>query len=149
MARRTIGEIARECGVNVETIRFYERNGLIPIPPRPAAGFRQYPEETVGRIRFIRRSKALGFTLREIEELLSLRVDTGTTCDRVRQRTEAKIADIERKIEALAEIKKTLLKLSAACRGGHGSECPILKALEGGERGPSQGPTHRGRRVRK
>lgn len=78
----TIGRLAREAGVNSETIRFYERRGLIPKPPRPATGYRRYPPETVRRVRFIRHAKELGFSLKEILELLSLRLDPETTCIR-------------------------------------------------------------------
>lgn len=140
MPVHTIGQVARQSGVDVETIRFYERKGLIPQPPRPESGFRRYPQEAVTRIRFIRRSKALGFSLREIKELLSLRVDSKTTCDEVRGRAEAKIADIEGKVRHLREMKRALAKLTAACRGkGPTAECPILEALGEPDRTPPSG----------
>ncbi|MBI5574945.1 MAG: MerR family DNA-binding protein [Deltaproteobacteria bacterium] len=130
----TIGQVASRCGVGVETIRFYEREGLIAQPSRPESGFRQYPPDAVRRVRFIQRSKDLGFSLREIRELLSLRVDPATTCDTVRKRAEAKIADIEAKIGHLQDIKRALVKLTTACRGrGPTGECPILEALGDGE----------------
>ncbi|OIP35599.1 MAG: heavy metal-responsive transcriptional regulator [Deltaproteobacteria bacterium CG2_30_66_27] len=128
----TIGQVAKQCGVGVETIRFYEREGLIAQPSRPESGFRKYPPDAVRWVRFIQRSKALGFSLREIRELLSLRVDSATTCDAVKGRSEAKIADIEKKIRRLQEMKRALVKLTVACRGRRPTaECPILEALGG------------------
>lgn len=127
----TIGKVARLADVGVETIRFYERKGLIPDPPRKESGYRQYPEEAVHRIRFIRRAKELGFSLQETKELLSLRIDSESTCQDIRNRAEAKIADIEDKIRALVKIKDELAKLAAACEtGAPVSECPILAALD-------------------
>ena len=131
MGTLTIGKVAREAGVGVETVRFYEREKLIEEPPRKPSGYRQYPPATVRRIRFIRRAKALGFTLREIRELLSLRADPDSTCQDVRRRAEAKIADIQDKLRALRRMKKALADLTAACAGrGPVMECPILAALE-------------------
>lgn len=141
MAIYTIGQVARQSGVGVETVRFYEREGLIPQPPRPDNGFRRYPEDAVSRIRFIQRSKVLGFSLREIRDLLSLRVDSATSCGEVKRRAEAKIADIESKILTLRKMKQALEKLTEACRGkGPTGECPILEALGGPDRTPSPGP---------
>jgi MerR family mercuric resistance operon transcriptional regulator len=127
----TIGQVARNAGVGIETVRFYERQGLLQEPARRESGYRQYPEDVVARLRFIRRAKELGFSLKEIKELLALRVDPDTTCAEVKSRAEAKIADIEEKIQALRRIKKALAKLTAVCRGrGPTSECPILDALD-------------------
>jgi MerR family copper efflux transcriptional regulator len=127
----TIGELARRAGVNVETIRFYEREGLIAQPPRRRSGYRQYPEDAVRRIRFIRHAKELGFTLLEIADLLSLRVARGTTCDAVRTRATAKIADIDRKMLDLERMRTALKELTRACVGrGPTGECPILEALD-------------------
>ncbi len=126
-----IGKVAHLGGVGVETVRFYEREGLIEEPPRTESGYRQYPHETVSRIRFIRRAKELGFSLREIRELLALRLDPDTSCEDIRLRAEAKIADIEEKVRTLRRMKKALAKLTAACSGRSPvSECPILEALE-------------------
>jgi MerR family mercuric resistance operon transcriptional regulator len=120
--------------VGVETIRFYEREELVSQPARPEVGFRRYPPETVKRVLFIQRSKALGFSLREIRELLSLRVDSAKSCNQVRKHAEAKIADIEGKIEALGEMRQALEKLVAACGSQSArGECPILEALEEGD----------------
>jgi len=127
----TIGRVAKTTGVGVETIRFYERKGLIPDPPRRASGYRQYSEDTIARIRFIRRAKELGFTLNEIHELLSLRVDPTSTCGDVKHRAKDKVRDIEAKIESLRKMKRALEQLASSCTGtGPTSECPILEALE-------------------
>ena len=131
----TIGEVAKRSGIGIETVRFYERKGLIAEPPRTDSGYRQYPEEAVGRIRFIRRAKELGFALKEISELFSLRVNPDTTCVDVRKQTEFKISDVEEKIRALRRIKTALKKLAASCVGtGPASECPILEALDSQEK---------------
>ena len=135
MEHLTIGELASRAKVNVETVRYYERRSLIPEPPRSESGYRQYPRDAVSRIRFIRRAKALGFYLREISELLSLRVDPDTTCGDVKRRAEAKIAEIEEKIESLQTMKQALTKLAASCRGGGPtSNCPILEVLDAEEK---------------
>lgn len=134
MKAMTIGQVAREAGVGVETIRFYERVGLLEEPPRRQSGYRQYSSDAVKRIRFIKRAKELGFSLKEIKELLYLRVDTSTSCGAVKRRAEAKISDIERKVQDLQRMKRALVKLAAACSGrGPISECPILDALEPNE----------------
>ena len=125
------GELAKEAGVNVETLRFYEREGLLPEPPRRLSGYREYPPETVQRIRFIQRAKELGFTLREIKGLLELRVDPDTTCAEVREQAAEKIADVKQKISDLKRIERALNKLMNTCRGsGPIDDCPILKHLE-------------------
>ena len=131
----TIGGVAKRAGVGVETIRFYERKGLVEEPPRRESGYRQYPAEAVARIRFIRRAKDLGFSLREVHELLSLRVDRRTSSSEVRRRAEAKIADIERRLADLERMKLALVELTARCSGRDSeTECPILEALEGSSR---------------
>lgn len=129
-----IGELAKRSGVGLETVRFYERQGLIEDPPRTDSGYRQYPENVVARIQFIKRAKELGFSLKEISELFFLRVDPDTTCADVRRKTELKLADVEEKILALRRIKAALDQLAASCSGrGPTSECPILEALESQE----------------
>lgn len=133
MENLTTGELAKKVKVNVQTIRYYERRGLLPEPPRNESGYRQYSQNAVRRMEFIKRAKKLGFTLKEISELLSLRVDSNTTCNEVKELTEDKISDMEEKIRTLQEMKEALGKLLSACTGtGPTSECPILDALEGG-----------------
>jgi MerR family mercuric resistance operon transcriptional regulator len=127
----TIGQVARQAGVGVETVRFYERQGLLEEPSRRASGYRQYPTDVVARLRFIKRAKEVGFSLKEIKELLALRVDPATTCAEIKRQAEAKIADIEKRIASLTRMKKALGKLAAVCQGhGPTSECPILDALD-------------------
>ena len=126
----TIGALASRAGVGVETIRFYERKGLVRRPPRPGRGFRVYPEDTVARIRFIRQAQTLGFTLQEIAGLLELRVTPGTDCAAVRTRAVAKVANVEARLAELERIRGALAKLIAACPGrGAVTTCTILGAL--------------------
>lgn len=132
MATLTIGHLAKESGVNLETVRYYERRGLMPKPPRSLSGYRLYPAEAVRRLKFIQRAKELGFSLREIKELLALRVSPRTSCAEIQQRAEAKIADMRAKIQSLQSMEKSLRKLTKACGGfGSVSECPILESLDG------------------
>jgi Hg(II)-responsive transcriptional regulator len=131
MGSLTIGELAKQARVNRETVRYYERRRLLPHPARSLSGYRVFPDEALRRLRFIRHAKVLGFSLNEIRELLALRVNSIDTCDRVRERTEIKIADIERKIQALQQIKDALSGLVAACsRRGRTNDCPILDSLD-------------------
>ncbi len=130
----TIGQLARRADVGVETVRFYEREGLLEVPARRPSGYRQYDEGVVDRLRFIRRAKQLGFTLNEIKELLSLRIDPATTCADVKSRAEAKLDDIASKIRSLQRMKRALVKLTKACSGsGAASACPILESLDTGD----------------
>ena len=139
MKTLTIGQIARRAGVGVETVRFYERQGLLEEPDRRESGYRQYTEEVVFRLRFIRRAKELGFTLKEIQELVAFRSDPSATRADVRRQAKAKIADIEGKIRDLQRMKEALLKLTASCRGhGPASRCPILEALDGQDWTPAR-----------
>lgn len=126
-----IGEVASEAGVGVETLRFYERRGLLEEPPRTGSGYRAYGRGAVRRVRFIRRAKELGFTLREIDELLALSCDEGATCADVRRRAEAKVADVEERIRRLAAIRDALVDLAARCHGdAPASDCPFLDRLD-------------------
>lgn len=131
MENMTIGTVARQAGVGVETIRFYERRGLIRQPPKPqGTGQRRYAPETVERIRFIRQAQHLGFVLREIEELLSLQANPAADCSEVRGRALVKIEEVNRRIAQLAEIRGALVRLLAACPGsGALGACSILEAL--------------------
>jgi MerR family mercuric resistance operon transcriptional regulator len=131
METLTIGQLAKQAGVNVETVRYYERRSLLPEPPQTAAGYRQYSAEALRRIGFIRRAQELGFTLHEIGGLLALRVEPDTNCDAVEHQAEHAIARIEEKITQLERMRGTLRELAAACKArAPSSECPILEALE-------------------
>ena len=131
MKSLTIGHLAKQAGVNLETVRYYERRGLLPRPPRSASGYRLFPAEAARRLRFIRRAQELGFSVTEIGELLSLRVSRSTSSGDIRARAEAKITDIEAKIKTLESMKKTLRKLTKACDGcAPLAECPILESLD-------------------
>ena len=112
-------------------MRFYERTGLLPKPTRTAANYRLYPEDVVTRIRFIKRAQQLGFTLKEIKELLGLRVSRRTSCAQVRSHAENKMADIEKRISSLREMKRALTRLAHDCETQSGGDCPLLKHLEG------------------
>lgn len=132
MKALTIGQLAKQADVGVETVRFYERQGLLEEPGRRASGYRQYDEGVVRRLQFIRRAKELGFTLKEIKDLLSLRVDPTTTCADVKEQAESKITDIEQKIRTLQRMKRALVTVTKSCSGSGQptTECPILEAIE-------------------
>lgn len=131
MRQLTTGELAKQCQVNPETIRYYEREGLLPRPPRSPSGYRSFSADDLRRVRFIRQAQELGFSLREIRELLELQVSSDSTCADVRARTAAKIAEVNRKLQKLQAIRKALLRLTASCSGqGRLTECPILEALD-------------------
>lgn len=126
----TIGEVADRSDVNVQTIRYYERRGLLPAPPRSSSGYRQYDAHNVVRIRFIKRAQALGFSLNDISELLDLRIDPSSNCEEVLAHAEIKLRDIDEKIEALRRMRRSLDSLAGACRDRRTTgECPILEAL--------------------
>ncbi|MGI9042098.1 MAG: MerR family transcriptional regulator [Gemmatimonadales bacterium] len=127
----TIGEIAAASRVNIQTVRYYERRGLLATPERTPAGYRKYSSEVVLRIRFIKRAQELGFTLEEIAELLALRVRHGGACGEVSRRTKVKIAVVQQKLRELERLKRALERLVEACRRrAPTAECPILEALE-------------------
>jgi Hg(II)-responsive transcriptional regulator len=130
----TIGRLAEQAGLGIETVRFYERQGLIPPPPRTASNYRIYPEEEVNRLKFIKRAKDLGFTLNEIKELLALQHDPHATKADIKKRTEKKIEVIKKKVRDLSRIQEALEHLAGTCDGrGPLSDCPILEALTGQE----------------
>ncbi|MBI4602972.1 MAG: MerR family DNA-binding protein [Planctomycetes bacterium] len=131
MKTLTRGELAKRCEVNFETVRYYEQAGLIPKPSRTASNYRVYDEETVRRIRFIKRAQELGFTLNEIKELFSLRARPGAKCADVLERAEDKIQNIDEKIRTLRTMRRALVKLKSECHGTVPiSGCPILEALD-------------------
>jgi MerR family mercuric resistance operon transcriptional regulator len=125
-----IGEVAGRAGVNVQTLRFYERRGLLPEPPRRASGYREYAPESVRRVRFIKRAQELGFTLAEVEELLRLREDPRIPCREVRATAETKIADIEEKMRRLPAMRAALAALVESCAANREHHCPLLEALD-------------------
>ncbi len=128
----TIGEVADRSSVNVQTIRYYERRGLLLTPRRSPGGYRQYSADNVHRIRFIKRAQALGFSLDKISELLALRVDPSSNCEEVLHHAEIKLRDIDERIEALRRMRRSLESLVGACRERRTtSACPILEVLEG------------------
>ena len=123
-----IGQLAKQGGVGIDTVRYYERNGLLSPRTRLASGYRRYGELELARLRFIRRAQALGFTLKEVKELLALSAqrDVG----RVKRSAQAKLVDVEARIAALERVRDGLAKLIKACPGhGRAADCPILRAL--------------------
>lgn len=130
MTRLGSSELAKQGGINQESIRFYEKEGLLPKPPRTAGGYRVFSTDDVRRVRFIKRAQEIGFSLREIKELLALSSEPDTNCGDVRERAEAKLSDIDRKLADLKRIRKALARLTAEC-GGRGTidGCPILESL--------------------
>jgi len=145
----TRGGLARRCGVNFETVRYYEQQGLIPEPARTASNYRIYDEEMVERVRFVTRAQELGFTLKEIRELLALRARPGARCATMRARAHAKIDDIDAKLETLQAMRRALARLTKEC-GGRGpvTHCPILGALDA-RRTPSRSWDNHRRRKRR
>lgn len=130
-----IGEVARYAAVNLQTIHFYERKGLLPRPPRTASNYRVYSGDAVQRVRFIKRAQELGFALRDIKELLSLRATPGTRCADVRQQAQAKLRNIDAKIATLQRMRRALTRLIGECEGRKPiTACPILEALDAEDR---------------
>lgn len=126
-----IGELATRAAVNVQTLRYYERRGLLPEPARRQSGYRQYDNDAVRRVRFIKHAQALGFTLEEIAALMALRVNPGTACPEVESRAEATIGRIDRHIADLRRMRRVLAGLTRACVRQHRTgDCPILQALD-------------------
>lgn len=132
----TIGQLAACAGIGADTVRYYEREGLMPTPRRSESGYRRYDAASATRLRFIRRARDLGFSLDDVRELLALSADGGHGTQGVRARAEARLADIERRIAELRRVQRGLRNLVEACPG-HGplDACPILAAL-GGKEGP-------------
>lgn len=127
----TIGRLAHAADVNVQTVRYYERRGLVPAPPRTDSGYRQYPRDSVARVRFIKRAQRLGFSLREIAKLLDLRVHPRSNCTEMRMKAEGKRAEIDGKIEALRDLRTALDDVIAACESNTPTEeCPMIASLE-------------------
>jgi Hg(II)-responsive transcriptional regulator len=126
-----IGQVAKQTGVTVETVRFYEKQGLIAAPERSEAGYRKYPPDTVKRLKFIQHAKEVGFTLKDISELLAMRREPGTTCTDIKLRATQKIEEVDQKIQDLTRIREALGRMILKCSGrGALSQCPILEELE-------------------
>lgn len=127
----TIGQVAKAANVHVETMRYYERRGLVPKPPRGPSLYRRYPEDTVLRVQFVKHAQDLGFSLREIRELLSLRAAPKARCADVKRRAQTKIEEIETKVHALQGMRRALRRLVSQCDGKlPASACPILESLD-------------------
>ncbi|MBR9910293.1 MAG: Hg(II)-responsive transcriptional regulator [Gammaproteobacteria bacterium] len=125
---RTISKVAKELNLNIETVRFYERRGLITQPPKPEIGYRHYPEDTVNRIRFIKRAQELGFTLDEIANLLSL---NDRPCRQVQDLAEHKLSAVKEKMADLRRLEKALKALLAQCQNNDDDNyCPIIDSLQ-------------------
>ena len=131
MTTLRIGQVSKLAGVTVESVRFYERRGLVPSPRRLRSGYRVFGPDAVRRIRFVRHAQELGFSLDEISELLSLRVHARTSCGSVQEAAQRRLADVETKLARLSSIRSCLLELLSACSRREATEpCPILGALD-------------------
>jgi MerR family transcriptional regulator, copper efflux regulator len=127
-----IGELANRAGVNVQTVRYYERRDLLPEPERTASGYREYADADLRRLHFILRAKELGFTLTEIRDLLDLSASTGATADDVRRRAQVKIGAVEEKLRDLQRIREGLARVVRSCDAhGPSHECALIHALHG------------------
>jgi len=126
MRDMTIGVLARSAGVNLETIRYYQRRGLIATPRKPPGGIRRYPHTALAQLRFIKRAQQLGFSLNEIRELLALGEQS---CSATRRVAERRLADIEARLHDLQAMRRTLARLIQACRAGREAACPIVESL--------------------
>lgn len=125
-----IGDVARQAELSIDAVRFYEREGLLGRVRRSNAGQRQYDEDTVRRLAFVRRATALGFSLAEVKSLLTLRVSARMPCERVRERALSKLADIDRRIADLQEMRGALARLATGCEQGSAlGTCPFLDEL--------------------
>jgi MerR family transcriptional regulator, copper efflux regulator len=144
----TIGQVARASDIGIETVRFYEREGLLELPARSSSGYRQFDEKAIIRLRFIKQAQRLGFTLREVKELLALKIDPDCSRAKVRQRAVAKVEDIDARIKELKRMKRALAPLIVACDGKGALEgCPILVAMD--SELPPKGLTPSSRKQRK
>jgi len=127
----SIGQIAKKSGISVDTIRYYEKEGLLEKPQRKDSGYRQYNDDVIERLSFIYQAKSLGFTLTQINELLSLEVKKGTTSKDIKNISQSKLKDIEEKIKMLKKMQKILKELVTQCSGkGPVEQCPILNAIK-------------------
>lgn len=125
-----IGEAAAQAGVNIQTLRYYERRGLLPRPARQRSGYRDVHDETVRMVRFIKRAQDLGFSLNDAAALLRLRNERGRDRRRVQAVARARLAEVDQKIQRLQAMRDALAKMLHACEQGHSIDCPIIEALE-------------------
>jgi Hg(II)-responsive transcriptional regulator len=131
METLSIGQLADQSGIHLETIRYYEREGLMPAPPRKSSGHRAYPKNAARRLRFIKRAQELGFSLAEIRELLALKVEPEQLCTDVVRQVDAKIIDVDARIDHLQAMKRVLGQLKDSCSGNCAvADCPILESFE-------------------
>ncbi len=128
--RLTIGKVAEQTGCHIETIRYYEKENLLPPPGRSAGGHRLYTSDLIERLVFIRRSRELGFSMQEIRELLSVVDGRQGSCERVKKLADTHLKDIRSKISDLRRMETTLRELSNQCSGDDVPECPIIEALQ-------------------
>lgn len=125
----TIGELSKRADVIIETIRYYEKIGLMPDPPRSSGGFRMYSDTHLQRLAFIRRCRELGFSQPEVRKLLTLVDDHNYTCDEVREMTERQLGSVRSKIRDLQNLEKALSEMVSECKGGDVPDCPIIDTL--------------------
>ena len=131
MSVYSIGQVAKQSGVSVETVRYYEKEGLLEVPERKESGYRQFKGDAIARLSFIQQAKKLGFSLKDIGELLSIKSDANTVCNDVKQLSQEKLVNIENKIKMLQRMRKSLKKLIDVCPGQAPiNDCPILDALQ-------------------
>lgn len=126
-----IGELSRRTGCNIETIRYYEKTGLLPDPPRSAAGYRIYSAAHATRLRFILRARELGFSMEDIRGLMGLDDGAAPTCAEVKERTKRHLADVRAKIADLRRIESVLAATASRCSGAEVPNCPVLDAISG------------------
>ncbi|MBI4384444.1 MAG: heavy metal-responsive transcriptional regulator [Nitrospinae bacterium] len=131
MANLKRGELARQCGVNGETLRYYEKRKLLAPPVRSSSGYRLYSQDDVARIRFIKNAQKVGFTLSDIEGLLKLRVEKNRPCESVLAKAQTKLMEVDKKLAGLKAMRKVLTRLIDQCeRAAPTSQCPILESFE-------------------
>lgn len=127
----TIGQLAKMAGVNVQTVRYYERRNLLQPTDRKASGYRMYGDDALIRLRFIKNAQALGFTLREVKDLLNLRVSSIARCETIQVKAQVKLRQVEAKVRDLLALSRALKSLIRTCRAGQPTDrCPILKRLD-------------------
>ena len=126
----SIGNVAKRVGISVDTVRFYEKKGLLPLAPRRESGYRDYPEDTVRRLRFIRNAREIGFTLDEIQGLLSLGSDGDSACWEAQKLASEKLSEVREKIRRLRSMEEALVSLVDSCDASDESLCPILDLLD-------------------